>query len=122
QQPKPQCAQHEQYKEQEKAYFEHIIAKVVMGTVLGFRVVESRDEQAEEELRHVDVEGGGQDSAGRDEDSLDESSSREESGSSPIADADIYTTIQTLKHLAGDSDSLAIDSIKRIRQSAERGP
>jgi len=122
QQSEPQHTQYEQYKEQEKAYFEHIIAEVRTGNGVDFRVVESRDEQAQEELQQVDVEGEGQDNADRDEASLGESSSREESGSSPIADTDIYTTIQTLKHLAGDSDVLTIDGIKRIRKSVERGP
>jgi len=109
-QPK-QHIQSGKYKRQEKAYIQHIIAEIREG-VLDFR---------EEELQQVDEEGEGRDSMCGDQASIGEPSSREDPGSSPIADTDIYVTIETLKHLAGGSDVLTIDGIKRVRQSAEQG-
>lgn len=120
QQPKPPPTQGEKYKEQEKAYFEHIIAKVGEGDELDSRVEESRDEQAEE-LRQVDEEGGERESVGDDQPSTGNCSSHEDPESSPIADTDIYTTIKTLKHMAGDNDVLTIEGIKQVRKSGERG-
>lgn len=117
QQPKPQHTQGEKYKEQEKAYFEHIIAKVGEGDELDLRVEESRDEQAEKELRQVDEEGGERESVGDDQPSTGDCASHEDAESSPIADTDIYATIETLEHLVGDS---AVLGTKRARQSAER--
>ncbi|KAK3839352.1 MAG: hypothetical protein JOS17DRAFT_770448 [Linnemannia elongata] len=118
QQPKPRHTQHEKYKDQEKAYFERIIAEIGVGNELNFTIVESGEEQVREALQQVDVDREGQGTAGRDGDNLGEASSH---ASSPISDTEIEKTIRTLKHLAGDDDILSTDGIKRLRQSAERG-
>lgn len=118
QQPKPRHTQHEKYKDQEKAYFERIIAEIGVGNEPNFTIVESREEVVNEALQQGDMDGGGQDTVGRDGDSLGVATS---CASSPISDSEIEKTIQTLKHLAGDGDVLSTDGIKRVRQSAEHG-
>ena len=119
QQQKPRHTQHEKYKDQEKAYFEHIIAEFGVGNEVNFTMVESGEELARGALQQVDVDGGGYNTAGRSGDSLDEAVSN---ASSPISDMEIDTTIRTLKHLAGDDDFLTTDGIKRVRKNAKGGP
>ncbi|KAG9066514.1 hypothetical protein KI688_001742 [Linnemannia hyalina] len=109
QRPTPRYTQHEKYKEQEKAYFEHIIAEVGVENELNFRLEESKEELTGSALQQVDVDGGGQDAVGGNGDNVGEASHK----SSPLSDTDIGTTIQTLKDLAGDSDVLTTDGFKR---------
>lgn len=115
QRPTPRYTQHEKYKEQEKAYFEHIIAEVGVENELNFRLEESNEELTGSALQQVDVDGGGQDAVGGNGDNVGEASHK----SSPLSDTDIGTTIQTLKDLAGDSDVLTTDGFKRVRLRAE---
>jgi hypothetical protein len=116
QQPTPRYTQHETYRAQEKAYFEHIVAEIGVKSGLYFRVEESGEEVARGALQQVDVIGGRQDAVNGDGDSVGEASSR---NSSPLSDTDINTTIQTLKDLAGDSNVLTTDGFKRARWRAQ---
>ncbi|KAF9369662.1 hypothetical protein BGX21_005845, partial [Mortierella sp. AD011] len=118
QNPKPQYIRHEQYKEQTKAYFEHLIAEVIQENILNFRIVGNRGELVKEAPQQVDTGGGGQDDKSEDEGNHDESSSHDGSVSSPVADVDFDATIKTLKYLAGDHDVLTIEGLKQVRQSA----
>jgi hypothetical protein len=65
------------------------------------------------------MDGGGQDTAGRDGGSLGEASSH---ASSPLSDTEVGKMVWTLNHLAGDDDFLSIEGIKRVRQSGEYDP
>ncbi|KAF9939389.1 hypothetical protein BGZ70_006459, partial [Mortierella alpina] len=75
QQPKPRHTQNEKYKEQEQAYFENIIAEIGVENELNFTMTESGEELARGLSKQVDVDGGGQDIAGRDGDGFGEASS-----------------------------------------------
>ncbi|KAF9346221.1 hypothetical protein BGX26_002295, partial [Mortierella sp. AD094] len=114
--PKLQYTRYEQYKEQTRACFEHIITEVREENILDFRIVENGDELAEDALQQVDIEGEGQGDKSEDEGSRDESLRHDGSASSPIPDVDFDATIQTLKYLAGDQDVLTIDGLKHVRR------
>ncbi|KAK3812702.1 MAG: hypothetical protein JOS17DRAFT_771867 [Linnemannia elongata] len=116
-----QSTRYRQYAEKDRAYFEHIIAEVQQDNVLSFRTVADKDELAKEELYQVDAGDNGQNNTHGGGNSPGDSLSRDGSGSSPIADADLYTTAQTLKLLAGGSDVVAVDGIKEFRQNAQGG-
>ncbi|KAF9920455.1 hypothetical protein FBU30_009717, partial [Linnemannia zychae] len=103
----PRHTLHEKYKDQERAYFECIIAEIGDKDELNLRVVESREENIKEKI--LQVPGG-------DDINLAEVPSQ---ASSPISDTEIEKTIQTLKHLAGDIDFLSADGIKRVRQNTD---
>lgn len=114
QQPKPRHTQHEKYKDQEKAYLEHIVAKIGVGNELNFTIVESGEELARGSLQQAYVDRGEQDPVDGDGDVQASSHS-----SSPLSDTDINTTIQTLKDMAGSSDVLTTDGFKRARLRAQ---
>lgn len=89
--------------------------------MLSFRTVADKDELAKEELHQVDAGDNGQNNTRGGGNSPGDFSTRDGSGSSPIADADLYATAQTLKQLAGGSDVLTVDGIKHVRQNAQGG-
>jgi hypothetical protein len=101
------------------AYYKRIIAEIGAKNELNFRIIESREESIRGTLQQVGMDGGGQNTAGRDGGSLGEVSSL---ASSQLSDTEIGKMVWTLNHLASDDDFLSIEGIKRVRQSMEYGP
>jgi len=114
QQPTPRYTQHETYKDQEKAYFEHIIAEIGEENKLNFRLEESWEELVGSALQQADGDRGGQDPVGG-----DGRGGASSHNSSPLSDTDINTTIQTLEDWAGDSDVRTTDGFKQARLRAQ---
>ena len=121
--PKPRYTHDDRYKEQEKVYFQHLVAEIGKENGVNFRVVESKEEPVGEALRQVMAEegwqnntdgeeAGGQDNVVRDGD---------EYSSSPLADADVDFAVLTLKGLTGPRDFLSNDGITQVRQNVKQG-
>ncbi|KAK3837716.1 MAG: hypothetical protein JOS17DRAFT_771232 [Linnemannia elongata] len=117
-----QDTRYQQYAEDEKVYFEHLIAEVRQDNAVIFKMVEHEEELAEEELHRADVEGNGQISTHGGGNSPRDSSNRDGSQSSPLADTDLDTPAHMTNQLAGDGDFFTVDRLKQLRQGAQGGP
>ncbi|KAI1285858.1 hypothetical protein EDD11_000681, partial [Mortierella claussenii] len=121
-----QHSRRNQYKEHERAYFEHLIVETSVGDNWTIREIGNKDVQelAEEEEEAEEAEEAQLMELDKDDNESiqsDYSVGSDEPPSSPVADGHWEETAQLLRSLAGEHDVASAEGLQEIRRRTDGG-